>query len=285
VTDQAQVLREMAQANRAAARRARVIAVTSGKGGVGKTNLAVNLGVAMASQGQRVGLLDADLGLANVDLILGIDPPHTLSEVVYGERELADVIVTGPGGLKVLAGGSGVYELANVSHWRLERFLRALETLDSLLDVLILDTGAGISRQVMAFNLASQEVVVVTTPEPTALADAYSVIKLVASRSAHVRVWVAVNMAPSVHEGEAVYQRLAAVCRRFLPVVPEYLGSLPRDEAVVRAVQRQEPFVLAFPGAPASRAVLALAAKLLGRPQPAGGGVATLLQRVLRFMR
>ncbi|HEY8416783.1 MAG TPA: MinD/ParA family protein [Limnochordales bacterium] len=285
MTDQAQVLREMAQASRAAARRARVIAVTSGKGGVGKTNLAVNLGVAMARQGQRVGLLDADLGLANVDLVLGIDPPHTLTEVVYGERTLADVIVPGPGGLKVLAGGSGVYELANLSQWRLERFLRALETLDALLDVLLLDTGAGIGRQVMAFNLASQEIVVVTTPEPTALADAYSVIKLVASRAAHARLWVAVNMAPSPQEGEAVFQRLATVCRRFLPVVPEYLGSLPRDEAVVRAVQRQEPFVLAYPGAPASRAVLALAAKLLGRPQPGTGGVATMLQRMVRFMR
>ncbi|OUM97971.1 MAG: hypothetical protein BAA04_05580 [Firmicutes bacterium ZCTH02-B6] len=283
--DQAQVLREMAQASRSARRQARVIAVTSGKGGVGKTNLAVNLGVALVQQGQRVALLDADLGLANVDLVLGITPPHTLSQVVFGERTLADVMVTGPGGLKVVAGGSGVYELANLSQWRLERFLSQLETLDSSLDVLLLDTGAGIGRNVMTFALASREIVIVTTPEPTALADAYSVLKLVHARSVEARLWIVVNMAPSPREGEAVYQRLAAVSQRFLNMRPEFLGALPRDEAVIRAVQRQEPFVLAFPNAPASRAVTALAARLLGQPQPAAGGVATMLQRILRMIR
>lgn len=279
------MLREMAQAHRAAARGARVIAVTSGKGGVGKTNLAVNLGVALVQQGKRVALLDADLGLANVDLVLGIDPQYTLSDVVYGERALAEVIVQGPAGLQVVAGGSGVYELANLSQWRLERFLRALETLDASLDVLLLDTGAGIGRQVLSFALASRELVVVTTPEPPAMADAYSIIKLVAVRCPEARLWVVVNMVPSHREGEAVFQRLATVAQRFLGVRPEYLGSLPRDEAVVRAVQRQEPFVLAFPHAPASRAVAAIASRLLGLPKPDTGGVATMLQRILRFIR
>lgn len=285
MSDQAQVLREMARATRSGQRHARVIAVTSGKGGVGKTNVAVNLGVALVQLGQRVALLDADLGLANVDLVLGIDPPHTLNEVLYGERALTDIIVPGPAGLQVLAGGSGVYELANLSQWRLERFLRAVEALDAALDVLLLDTGAGISRQVMAFALASQEIVVVTTPEPTALADAYSVIKLVASRSADARLWVVVNMASSAREGEAVFQRLAAVCRRFLGLEPEFLGSLPRDEAVVRAIQRQEPFLLAFPNAAVSRAVVALASRLMGRPKPPAGGVASMLQRIVRLIR
>ncbi len=283
--DQAQMLREMAEANRSARRQARVIAVTSGKGGVGKTNLAVNLGVALVQQGQRVALLDADLGLANVDLVLGIDPPYTLSQVVFGERSLADVMVQGPAGLQVVAGGSGVYELANLSQWRLERFLRTLETLDATLDVLLMDTGAGISRHVMSFALASREIVVVTTPEPTALADAYSVIKIVAARCADARIWIVVNMASSAREGEAVYQRLAAVSQRFLKVQPEFLGTLPRDDAVVRAVQRQEPFILAFPHAPAARAVAALASRLLGRPKPETGGVASMLQRVLRMIR
>ncbi|MBO8141034.1 MAG: MinD/ParA family protein [Firmicutes bacterium] len=285
MTDQAQPLREMVQAARRARQRARVVAVTSGKGGVGKTNLAANLGLLLVGRGQRVALLDADLGLANVDIVLGIDPPFTLSHVLSGERSLAEVMVEGPKGLKVLAGGSGVFELANLSQWRLERFIRALESLDDSLDLLLLDTGAGIGRQVMAFNLASQELIVVTTPEPTSLADAYSVIKVVATRRADVRLLVAVNMAPSLREGEAVFERLSTVARRFLGVQLEHLGTIPRDEAVVRAVQRQEPFVLASPHAPASRAVASMADKLSGFKQPEPTGVAGFLQRILRLAR
>lgn len=281
--DQAQSLRELAQAAGRPPRRARVITVTSGKGGVGKTNLSVNLGIALVRQGLRVALVDADLGLANVDILLGIDPPHTLVDLLSERHPLEDIVVQGPGGLNIVAGGSGVYELASLGLGRLDHIVDTLTRLDSTFDVMLIDTGAGVGRHVLRFVLASEEVIVVTTTEPSSLADAYVVIKAMAAERMDARVHVAVNMAPGLREGESTFRRLEAVSRRFLGVQPELLGVVPRDEAVYRAVQRQVPFVIDHPHMPASRAVHAMARRLAGTGEPQASGLGGLLQRLFRF--
>lgn len=281
--DQAQSLRELAQAAGRPARRARVVTVTSGKGGVGKTNLSVNLGIALVRQGLRVALIDADLGLANVDILLGIDPPYTLADLLAERRSVEDVLVSGPGGLKILAGGSGVYELASLDSRQLDRFVQALDRLDAAFDVLLIDTGAGVGGHVLRFVSASQEVIVVTTTEPSSLADAYVVIKAMSAQQTEARVFVAVNMAPGRREGEATFRRLETVAQRFLGVQPEFLGVVPRDNAVYDAVHRQVPFVIDNPHMPASRAIDAMARRLAGTDEPVARGLGGLLQRLFRF--
>lgn len=283
--DQAHSLREMARAAGRTGRHARVLTVTSGKGGVGKTNLSINLGIALVRHGLRVVVVDADLGLANVDILLGMDPERSLSDLVYGGRAVEDVLVPAPGGLQVLAGGSGVYELASLEPAELRRLLQQIERLDSLFDVILIDTGAGIGTGVLSFALASEEVLVVTTTEPSSLADAYAVIKMISMRRSDAKLNVAVNMAPDVREGETTFRRLESAAVRFLGLRPSLLGIVPRDEAVYRAVQRQTPFVLASPYVPASRAVDAMARRLIGAPEPAAGGLGGVLRRLLGIQR
>lgn len=283
--DQAHSLRELARAAGRTARRARVLTVTSGKGGVGKTNLSINLGIALVRQGLRVVVIDADLGLANVDILLGIDPKYSLSDLVYGGRAVEDVLTSGPGGLQVLAGGSGVYELASLAPAEVRRLLQHIERLDSMFDVILIDTGAGIGAGVLSFALAGEEVLVVTTTEPSSLADAYAVIKMIYSRRPDARLSVAVNMAPNIREGETTFRRLESAALRFLGMKPSLLGIVPRDEAVYRAVQRQTPFVLSNPSVPASRAVGAMARRLAGAPEPAAGGLGSMLRRFLGLRR
>lgn len=286
MTDQARVLRDMVRSAGGRPRsRARVITVSSGKGGVGKTSLSVNLGVALVAQGRRVALVDADLGLANVDIVLGINSRYTLGHVLHGQRTFQEVLVNGPGGLQIVAGGSGVHELAEMSPWRLERFEQSLESLDSLFDVVIIDTGAGLGPNVLGFALSSPETIIVATPDPSSIADAYALIKAIAGQREDIRLLVAVNMVQSARQGEQTFQRLATVARRFLGVELEYVGAVPRDEAVVRAAQQQLAFVLDSPRSSAGRAVQAMAAQLVEGPQPRTEGMGGLIQRMLRWRR
>lgn len=299
MTDQAEGLRQLSGAGRAPRRavhagpsgsRSRCLAVTSAKGGVGKTNLAVNLGLALAARGLRVGVLDADLGLANVDLVLGMTPPYDIGHVLYGQKTLEEILLEGPNGLKVLAGGAGLYELANLSRWRLERLVRSLSQLDELLDILLIDTGAGISRNVLSFVLEVEEVLVVTTPEPPSIADAYSMIKVITLEGRRSRVHLVVNMARDEREAHAVYRKLEALSNQFLQTSLRYLGFVPRDEAVGWAVRQQVPVLLSYPSSRASQAIGRLAAVLEGglEVRQASGqpqGVAALVARVARLWR
>lgn len=264
----------------------RCIAITSGKGGVGKTNLAVNLGVAFSSLGLRTGVLDADLGLANIDILLGIVPAFNLSHVLYGQKRLEEILLDGPKGLKIVAGGSGVHELANLSQWRLERFVRSLARLDSILDILLVDTGAGISKNVLSFVLAAEEVIVVTTPEPTSMTDAYSMVKVIAAQSPTTRVGLVVNMAKDAREAEAVCRKLETVAGRFLRVKPVYLGYLPPDEIVTRSVHEQTAFAASYPNSRAARAIYGLVEVILGSPhQASASGISRLFRRMAGLFR
>jgi flagellar biosynthesis protein FlhG len=259
--------------------------VTSGKGGVGKTSLAVNLGIALAERGLRVGLLDADLGLANVDIVLGLLPPYNLVHVLRGEKTISEIMVRGPGGLKVLAGGSGVYELANVAQWHLDRFIAGLRELDGEMDVCLIDTGAGIGRQVMSFVEAAQEAVIITTPEPTAVTDAYGLVKMLCLHNQEASVRIVVNQVENQAEGLAVFERLRTVSRRFLDLEVEYLGSVERDPAVAKAVREQRPFVLTSPHSRAARAVYRLAEALVEQAPERPEGLGGIFRRMLRLSR
>jgi flagellar biosynthesis protein FlhG len=255
----------------------RVIAVTSGKGGVGKTNLAVNLALAMAQKGKKVLLFDADMGLANVDVMLGLIPQFNLLHVLNGEKTLPEIVMEGPIGIRLVASGSaGVQELADLSESQRARFLTALQELQHRSEVILIDTGAGLHRNVMAFALAAEEVVVVTTPEPTALMDAYGMIKILHREKRDPQIHIVVNMAATPAEAEEAGRKLVILSKRFLDLEVEYLGFLPRDPNMVRAVKEQKPILLSAPTSPAALGLSRLTERLLsGKP---GDGEGNLLQ-------
>jgi flagellar biosynthesis protein FlhG len=230
-----------------ASRRTRVIAVTSGKGGVGKTNLVVNLGIAWAQRGRRVVVLDGDLGLANVDVLLGLQPRHTLVDVLRGEKRLHEVVQLGPFGLGVVPGASGLAELADLAPERRQHLIAELMRLDGWADAVLIDTAAGVGAGVSQFLLATSEIILVTTPEPTALTDAYALVKVVHAAGCRARFRLVVNLVHSNREAHAAMQRLVRVAQEFLGVAIEPCGALPYDDCVTQAVKRQVPALVAYP--------------------------------------
>lgn len=253
--------------------RARVIAVSSGKGGVGKTNMAVNLSLALSKLGRQVILFDADLGLANADLLLGMQPRYNLTHFFQGGRSLAEIMCEGPLGLKVIPTGSGISSLADLGPQERERVLSHFALIEEDADYLMVDTGAGISRNVVSFASAAEDVLVVTTPEPTARLDAYGLIKVLAQDGYAGRIRVIVNMAENMAEGEEVGRLMESLASRFLNIHVEMLGVVPRDKAVTTAVRSQKPFLLAQPNSAASKAVMAMATAIskINLAQPPAG--------------
>ena len=277
-TDQAAGLRRLKDA-----RPVKVITVTGGKGGVGKTNICANLAVALAQLERKVMLLDGDLGLANVDVLLGLQPGHTMADVVRGERSLADVIIDGPAGVKVVPGASGLSEMANLTPAQNAGIVNAFSELTCDLDVLLVDTPAGISDPVLRFAEAAHEVVVVVCDEPTSITDAYAVIKVL-SRERHVnRFRVVTNMTREGGHGRQLFEKLLRVTERFLQVSLDHAGSVPYDDRVWRAVQLQTPFVTAFPSSLAAAALkqLALRADKWDAPRVARGNIEFFVERLL----
>lgn len=247
---------------------AQAIAVTSGKGGVGKTNIAVNLGVGLARLGRKVCLLDADLGLANADLLCGLTPRLTLEHVVRGRCRLAESMLLAPGGFRLLPGASGVARLADIHGLDRWALLDQLAALECVADDLIIDTAAGLSPNVLAFAAAAGRIVVVTTPEPTAMTDGYGLIKALAGR-ADAPVELIVNMVRSEAEADSVHERMNRVSRAFLNRPVEFAGSVPMDASVREAVRARVPFTLYAPGSPATTTLHRLARRLAGLDTPA----------------
>jgi len=290
MSDQAQRLRQLAsnlkseikQKSRPMGQhKSRVVAVTSGKGGVGKTNFAVNLALGLIQRGRDVLLLDADLGLANVDVVLGTNPTYHLGHVVRGEKRLQDIVYRGPLGLKLIAGGSGLAELLDVGEMELKRFISGLEVLANQLDYVLLDTGAGLSKQVVSFVLAADEILIVTNAEPTAMTDAYATIKVISRQNPAANMRLVMNAVEDDQEAELAVNRLTMAALRFLGVHVESLGMVPYDGSVARAVKAQQPYLLAFPGTPAARAVKELAATLDGGQEAMSTGL--FFDRLARF--
>jgi flagellar biosynthesis protein FlhG len=280
--DQATELRRMVgQRERS---RATVIAVTSGKGGVGKSNIAVNLAIKLAAAHKEVVLLDADLGLANADVLCNIDLPSNLSHVIAGRRELSEVMVDAPGGFRLIGGASGLARMADLTDTDRQSLIEALAALEASTDVILIDTGAGISPNVLSFTRAADHVLVVTTPEPTAITDAYAVIKVISRDAPDRPMSLLVNQVRENGEGRQVYERIAKVARQFLNVTVLDAGFVQSDPEVPAAVRRRTPFVLASPRCPASIAIGQLAMRLERGVAPShdGGGFFNRMNRWFR---
>jgi flagellar biosynthesis protein FlhG len=262
----------------------RVIAVTSGKGGVGKTNLTANLAVLAARRGKRVLIIDADLGLANVEILFGLKPRHHVGAVLDGSRTIEEVLVEGPAGVSILAGGSGEQSLSNLAGEEKLRLCAALDQVEDRFDLVLVDSGAGIGDNVLFFVGAAQEALLVVSPEPTSIIDAYAVVKVLSQQAGVDQFHVVVNPVVDELQAREVFPKLTAVTSRFLSASVRHLGYIPRDENLHRAVMAGKPLVQAFPLAPASRAMQVLADKLLSTPAPTRlpGGLKFMWQRLLR---
>lgn len=263
----------------------RVIAVTSGKGGVGKSNVVVNLGLALIRQGLKVLLIDADLGLANLDILLGLTPRFTIQDLLSLRRSLPEVMVEGPEGLKILPASSGIPELAELDEYQKVFLLNELDNYSESLDAVLIDTGAGISRNVLFFNIAAMERIVVANNEPTSITDAYALMKVLVTQHGETRFKLLVNGLTNPQDGRLVYRALLRVTERFLgrEISLEYLGVIPHDEAISKAVLKQQPALSLFPRSRVSRCFTRLARELWDSPPPAevGGAVKFFWRRLL----
>ena len=263
----------------------RVIAITSGKGGVGKTNLSVNIGIALAQMGRRVALMDADMGLANVDIVLGIYPKFNLSHVLSGDKTLAEIMLEDPSGLKVIPGASGIQKMSELSTLEQSAVIRAFSEIDQDLDVLIVDTAAGISASVVNFARACQEIIVVVCDEPTSLTDAYAFIKLLSRDYKLSNFHILTNMVKTVQQGQTLFKKLTRVTDHYLDVNLRFLGVVPYDDFLRKAVQKQSPVVVAFPESKASAAVKEIAAKIDNWPlkTQSGNYIEFFIERMLQY--
>lgn len=240
-------------------RPARVISVTGGKGGVGKSNVSLNLAIALAERGERVMLLDADLGLANVDVLLGLRPGANLAHVLEGSASLDEVVIDGPRGVRIVPGASGIHRMAHLSAREHFGLINAFADMEQGVDTLIVDTAAGISDTVTSFAQASQEVLVVVCDEPASLTDAYALIKVMHRDHRRDRFRIVANMCPRAGDGRELYLKILRVCDRYLDVSLDFAGAIPFDEQLRKSVQLQRAVVDAYPSAPASIAFKKLA--------------------------
>lgn len=245
---------------KASASDARIIAVSSGKGGVGKTSITVNLAISLAKRGKQVTIIDADLGLANVDVLMGLIPKYTLYHLINGDKSLDEVAVEGPCGVKVVSGGSGIRELANLPQERLHSFIKTLQLLNDRADFIFIDTGAGIGDSVLSFIKAANDLIVVVSPDPASITDAYALLKNVKDKREEISIIV--NSAGTKVEADEVFERLQIVCKRFLQIELNYMGHVLEDSHVKKASRAQRPFYLEYPNSPASSCVNLITHKL-----------------------
>lgn len=244
-------------------RSARVVTVTSGKGGVGKTNITINLAIALSEMGLRVVILDADFGLANIDVLFGIVPRYTLVDVIKNKKNILEILSEGPNNIKFISGGSGVEELVKLEKNQLARFMENISLLDRIADIILIDTGAGLSENVMSFVMAADDILLVTTPEPTSITDAYALIKMVSNRDRAKRIKVVINRAESVNEANDIANKLMLVADKFLGIKLDPVGFILQDDAVMKAVKQQQPFLICYPRSQAARHIKELSGKLV----------------------
>lgn len=266
--DQAEQLRNIIRANSHPQRPlARVITVTSGKGGVGKSNTSINLAIQFSKMGQRVVILDADFGLANIEIMFGMAPKHNLSDLVYNGKGIKEIITWGPMEVGFISGGSGIAGFTNLTKDNLFYIIKNLSELDSIADIIIIDTGAGISDAVMEFLVASGEILLVTTPEPTSITDSYSLLKALSMNPRYSRDEIKIKMvANKVHksgDGENLYNKLNAVVEKYLKTPIAYLGEVPEDTLLTKAVMQQKPVSIESPNSKSALAYELIAAKLI----------------------
>lgn len=263
--DQAEKLRNIIkkQEVEAAANNARVITVTSGKGGVGKTSISVNLAIQLQRMGKKVIVLDADFGLANIEIMLGVRPQYNLSDLMFRGKDIKDIITYGPEGIGFISGGSGIQEMANLTREQVFQLINKMYDLDRLADVIIVDTGAGISDSVLEFVAASAEVLLVVTPEPTSITDAYALLKSMNANSSYkpgkTSVKMVANQVRNSRDADKLFDKLGVVVNKFLNIEIEYMGGVPYDTNMQRAVVRQEPLSMTTPNSVAAKFIQKMA--------------------------
>jgi flagellar biosynthesis protein FlhG len=244
----------------------RVIAITSGKGGVGKTNIVANLGYAFSQLGKKVLILDADVGLGNLDVLLGMAPKYNLSHVIMDQKSLKDIIISGPGNMQILPASSGIQELTSLSQNQKIKLLTEIDKLINSVDILFIDTAAGISSNVMDFSVSAHEIIVVVSPEPTSITDAYALMKVLSLKYSEKSCYLLTNMVVSSQEGKEVFRQLNLVTSKFLDMNIDYLGYVAFDEKVPRCIKYQKIVCEFYPEAEASRCYSTLARKISNRP-------------------
>lgn len=284
--DQAQRLRQLAvESNETDDNQSKpkIITVTSGKGGVGKSNFVVNLSLSLQKMGKKIMIFDADVGMGNDDVLMGYMPKYNVFDIIYSDKEIEEVVLTGPFGIKLLPGGSGMSKVDELTEYQRERFLKKLEKLRDL-DYIIMDTGAGINRSVLGFIACCEELIILTTPEPTSLTDAYSLIKAVDHFKIKAKAKVVVNRALDEHEANITFNKFNNAINNFLSIKVEYLGSISEDRKVVQAVRHQQPFIISYPNSDASHDVNQIAKKLIGEiGNDKGLGVQGLFKRIFNI--
>lgn len=289
--DQAQQLRNVIKKRNQKVVRstARVITVTSGKGGVGKSNLSVNLAIQFRKMGKKVVIFDADFGLANVEVMFGAIPKHNLSDLIYHDKDITEIITEGPMEIGFISGGSGILGLNNLTREQILYLVKSLETLGTMTDIIIVDTGAGISDSVLEFVLASPEVLLVTTPDPSSLTDSYSLIKALYSHPDYAkcdsRLYIVSNRVGNAEEGKQLFDKLDSVVKRFLEGNIRYLGAVPHDVALERAVRQQKPVSLSSPTAKSAEAFARMANILINgteSTESARWGISKIFSKLLK---
>jgi len=278
--DQAQGIRQMK-----AQHPVRVIAVTSGKGGVGKSNVTINLAVTLAQTGERVMVMDADMGLANIDVLLGLSPGPNLSHVINGECSLEETIIEGPAGIKIVPASSGVAAMSDLTPAQNAGVIRSFSELTEPVDTLLIDTAAGLSDSVVSYTRAAREVIVVVCDEPASITDAYAMVKVMNRDYGVERFHVLANQAHGATQGRELYNKLARVSERFLDVTLDYLGCIPYDDCLKKAVQKQKSVVEAFPRSQSATAFKQIAKKTQQWPTPSSieGHLEFFIERLVNF--
>lgn len=263
-------------------RPAKTIAITSGKGGVGKTNIVAGLAIAMRRLGRDVMVFDADLGLSNIDVLLHLAPRYNIHHLLKGEKTIRDIIVDGPLGIKIIPAGSGIQELTALDEFQRLKIIESFDSYEGNLDVLLIDTPAGISENVAFFCTSSEEIVVITSPEPTAITDAYAIIKVLFTGYQEKDFHIVVNSARDEDEAFEIFDRLSRAAERFLNISLHYLGYIPFDDAVKKAVMVQRSFVDLYPGSPATKAVTEIAEKLAEERRRVKGGLQFFIRNLFQ---
>jgi flagellar biosynthesis protein FlhG len=270
---------------RPASDKIRIIAVASGKGGVGKTSLTVNLAIALARAGKKVMILDADLGMANVDIMMGLTPRYTLHDVIQGHRAISDIVLDGLEGVKIVPGCSGIFEAVSIQRIRREALMAELEYYSRDMDYVLVDTGAGISKTVLGFVASADDVIVVVTPEPTSIADGYGIIKIVSRFRLHKKVFLVVNMANNVQEAEETARKIEIVANNYLDISIKRLGVIYADPSVKKSIKEMTPFIIKYPRSQAAFSVERIARNIIEDKIGFNGGSLNFAQKVINLWR
>lgn len=281
--DQAERLRTLVNGEINNRKKAKIITITSGKGGVGKSNFVVNLAISLQKKGQKVMIFDADIGMGNDDVLMGIYPKYNVLDLMRGNMSIENVLVNGPEGVKLLPGGSGLNNIEDLQQYERDRFLKKIEAIEGF-DYIFIDTGAGISRSVLAFISCADNVVIVTTPEPTSLTDAYSLLKAVKHFKINIDTSIVVNKTFDKHEGEQTFLKFQKAVERFIKIETKYLGCIDDDRKLTMAVREQSPVVISYPNSNSAKCIKNISERLLDRKNDnKGSGAEGLFKRLFNI--